>query len=208
MGGVGSKYPTQVLLAEDQHPVGDLGPHCQDEAFGEAVSSRITPRPERSAAPKRSAWPGAYAHSMPSSPPTTPPCTPRSRRRPPTLLDLRGVGPVVAAIVLHAWSHPGRIHSEAAFAALGGIAPLPASSGDTRRHRLNRGGDRRLNRAIYTITLTRLGHDPRTRACLARRTAQGRTKREIIRSLKRYISRELYRTLTAIQPRPAQLGKA
>jgi transposase len=120
----------------------------------------------------------------------------------PALLNLRGVGPVVGAIVLHARSHPGRIHSEATFAALGGISPLPASSGNTRRHRLNRGGDRRLNRAIYTITLTRLGHDPRTRAYLARRTAEGRTKREIIRSLKRYISRELFRTLNAIQSLP------
>jgi transposase len=64
----------------------------------------------------------------------------------PQLLDVRGVGPVVAATVLQAWSHPGRVHSEAAFAALAGVAPLPASSGNTRRHRLNRGGDRRLNR--------------------------------------------------------------
>ncbi len=114
----------------------------------------------------------------------------------PELLQLRGVGPVVAAIVLQAWSHPGRIHSEAAFAALAGVAPLPASSGNTRRHRLNRGGDRRLNRALYTVALTRLGHDPRTRDYAARRTTEGRTRREIIRSLKRYISRELFRTLT------------
>ncbi len=64
----------------------------------------------------------------------------------PQLLDVRGVGPVVAATVLQAWSHPGRVHSEAAFAALAGVAPLPASSGNTRRHRLNRGGNRRLNR--------------------------------------------------------------
>ena len=120
----------------------------------------------------------------------------------PQLLDLRGVGPVVAATVLQAWSHPGRVHSEAAFAALGGVSPLPASSGNTHRHRLNRGGDRRLNRAIYTVALTRLGHDPRTREYFARRTAEGRTRREIIRSLKRYISRELFRTLTAAHLRP------
>jgi transposase len=120
----------------------------------------------------------------------------------PELLQVRGVGPVVAATVLHAWSHPGRIHSEAAFAALAGVAPLPASSGNTRRHRLNRGGDRRLNRALYTVALTRLGHDPRTRDYLARRTAEGSTRREIIRVLKRYISRELFRLLTATQPRP------
>jgi transposase len=109
---------------------------------------------------------------------------------------------VVAATVLHAWSHPGRIHSEAAFAALAGVSPLPASSGNTRRHRLNRGGDRRLNRALYTAALTRLGHDPRTRDYLARRTTEGSTRREIIRVLKRYISRELFRLLTATQPRP------
>jgi hypothetical protein len=88
----------------------------------------------------------------------------------PELLKVRGVGPVVAATVLHAWSHPGRIHSEAAFAALAGVSPLPASSGHTRRHRLNRGGDRRRNRALYTVALTRLGHHPRTRDYLARRT--------------------------------------
>jgi transposase len=121
----------------------------------------------------------------------------------PQLLDVRGVGPVVAATVLQAWSHPGRVHSEAAFAALAGVAPLPASSGNTRRHRLNRGGDRRLNRALYTIALTRLGHDPRTRAYFARRTAEGATRRETIRILKRYISRELFRLLTATQPRPS-----
>jgi transposase len=120
----------------------------------------------------------------------------------PALLEVRGVGPVVAATVLQAWSHPGRVHSEAAFAALAGAAPLPASSGNTRRHRLNRGGDRRLNRALYTVALTRLGHDPRTRAYLARRTAEGSTRREVIRILKRYISRELFRLLTATQPRP------
>ncbi|MCO1659742.1 transposase [Pseudonocardia sp. S2-4] len=66
-------------------------------------------------------------------------------------------------------------HSEAALAALAGVAPLPASSGSTRRHRLNRGGDRRLNRALYTVALTRLGRDPRTRAYLARRTTEGGT---------------------------------
>lgn len=118
----------------------------------------------------------------------------------PQLLTVRGVGPVVAATVLHAWSHPGRIHSEAAFAALAGVSPLPASSGNTRRHRLNRGGDRRLNRALYTVALTRLGHDRRTRDYLARRTAEGATRREIIRVLKRYISRELFRLLAATQP--------
>lgn len=115
----------------------------------------------------------------------------------PQLLDLPGVGAVVAATVLLAWSHPGRIRSEAAFAALAGASPLPASSGNTTRHRLNRGGDRRLNRALYTVALVRMGHDPRTRAYVTRRTAEGRTKREVMRNLKRYISRQLFRTLAA-----------
>jgi transposase len=115
----------------------------------------------------------------------------------PQLLDLAGVGPVVAATALLAWSHSGRIRSEAAFAALAGVSPLPASSGNTIRHRLNRGGDRRLNRALYTVALVRMSCDPATRAYVTRRTAEGRTKREIMRNLKRYISRKIYRVLNA-----------
>lgn len=116
----------------------------------------------------------------------------------PQLLALPGVGAVVAATVLLAWSHPGRVRSEAAFAALAGASPLPASSGNTTRYRLNRGGDRRLNRALYTVALVRMGHDPRTRDYVTRRTREGRTKREIMRSLKRYISRQLFRTLNGV----------
>ncbi len=107
-----------------------------------------------------------------------------------------GVGAVNAAVLLTVWSHPGRIHSEAAFAAIAGVSPLPASSGKTTRHRLNRGGDRRLNRALHSILLTRLRTDPATRAYVERRTADGRTPKEIRRSLKRYIARQLYRLLT------------
>ncbi|GAA2914045.1 IS110 family transposase [Actinoplanes cyaneus] len=121
----------------------------------------------------------------------------------PQLLDLPGVGAVVAATVLLAWSHPGRVRSEAAFAALAGVSPLPASSGNTTRYRLNRGGDRRLNRALYTVALVRMGHDPRTRDYVARRTSEGRAKREIMRSLKRYISRQLFRTLQGANPTPS-----
>lgn len=113
----------------------------------------------------------------------------------PDLLDQRGVGPIVAAVVLCAWSHPGRIRSDAAFAMLAGTAPIPASSGLTNRHRLNRSGDRQLNRAIHTIVLSRLRYDPATRAYAQRRQAQGRTDREIKRCLKRYITRQLYRQL-------------
>jgi transposase len=115
----------------------------------------------------------------------------------PGLTDRHGIGPVSAAQAIVSFSHPGRCRSEAAFAALAGTNPLEASSGQTVRHRLNRGGDRALNRAIHTIALTRIRSCPRTRAYVERRTAQGKTPREIRRCLKRYIARELYRTLTA-----------
>ena len=113
----------------------------------------------------------------------------------PGLTSRYGVGPVSAAQAIVSFSHPGRCRSEAAFAALGGTSPLPASSGRTIRHRLNRGGDRALNRAIHAIALTRMRSCPRTRAYIARRTAEGKTTREIRRCLKRYIARELYRQL-------------
>jgi len=112
------------------------------------------------------------------------------------LTDLHGVGPVSAAQVIVSFSHPGRCRSDAAFAALAGTSPLQASSGRTERHRLNRGGDRALNRAIHTIATTRMRSCPKTRAYIARRTAEGMSTREIRRCLKRYITRQLYRTLT------------
>jgi transposase len=111
------------------------------------------------------------------------------------LLDLPGVGPIVAATVLTAWSHPGRCRDDAAFASLAGAAPIPASSGKTVRYRLNRSGDRQLNRALHTIAHSRLRYDPATRAYAERRRAQGKTDREIKRCLKRYIARQLYRQL-------------
>lgn len=120
----------------------------------------------------------------------------------PELLKMPGIGAVSAAQILVVWSHPGRIRSEAALAAIAGTSPIPASSGNTTRHRLNRGGDRRLNRAFYTVALTRMGHDPDTRAYVQRRTAQGHSKREIMRCLKRYITRQVYRTLTTHPPLP------
>jgi transposase len=121
----------------------------------------------------------------------------------PQILELPGVGPIVAAAVLVAWSHPGRVRSDAALAALAGTCPIPASSGNTVRHRLNRGGDRRLNRALTTITIVRMRTDPATRAYVARRRAEGRTTKEIMRCLKRYITRQLFQTLTAAHPMPA-----
>lgn len=114
----------------------------------------------------------------------------------PDLLAQPGVGPIVAATILCAWSHPGRIHSEAAFAMLAGVAPIPANSGQVKtRYRLNRHGDRRLNRALHTIVITRTTYDPATRAYITRRTTDGKTRPEIRRCLKRYIARDLFRLL-------------
>jgi transposase len=114
----------------------------------------------------------------------------------PALLAVAGVGPDVAGqLLVTAGDNPQRLRSEAAFAMLCGVAPLPASSGRTHRHRLNRGGDRHANAALYRIVLCRLHYDPRTRAYLARRTSQGLSKPEIIRCLKRYIAREIYTAL-------------
>jgi len=116
------------------------------------------------------------------------------------LTALPGIGPISAARVIVAWSHPGRFRSEAAFAALAGVSPIEASSGQTTRHRLNRGGDRLLNAAIHTIVLVRLRADPETKAYAARRTLQGKSSREIRRCLKRYVARQLHRHLTAHPP--------
>ena len=115
----------------------------------------------------------------------------------PGLTARPGIGPVSAAQVVVSFSHLGRVRNDAAFAALAGTSPVPASSGQTVRHRLNRGGDRALNRAIHTIALVRMRSCARTRAYVRRRTAEGKSTREIRRIIKRYITRELYRTLTA-----------
>src|SRR3954464_5943989 len=114
----------------------------------------------------------------------------------PDLLEEFGVGPIVAATVLCAWSHPGRIHSEAAFAMLAGVAPIPANSGRvTNRYRLNRYGDRTLNNALHTVVQIRIQYQQTTRDYIARRTAEGKTSREIKRCLARYVARDLYRLL-------------
>lgn len=118
----------------------------------------------------------------------------------PVLLEMTGVGAVTAAVIMAVWSHPGRIRSEAALAQIAGTCPIPASSGNTTRHRLNRGGDRQLNRAINTIVLTRMRMDPATRAYVERRSAEGKTTKEISRSLKRYVTRQIHRALTASPP--------
>lgn len=116
----------------------------------------------------------------------------------PKLLDRHGVGPdTAAALLITAGDNPQRLTSAAAFAALCGVNPIEASSGKTTRHRLNRGGDRRANSALYTIVLTRLGRDQRTREYANRRTTQGKSTKEIIRCLKRYVARELFPIITA-----------
>ena len=111
----------------------------------------------------------------------------------PNLIARPGVGiDTAAALLIAAGDNPDRLDSEAAFAALCGTNPLPASSGRTVRHRLNRAGDRDANNALWRIVITRMAHDPRTRVYVQRRTAEGLSKREIIGCLKRYIARELY----------------
>jgi transposase len=117
-------------------------------------------------------------------------------------LAKQGVAIQVAGTLLATTGdNPGRVHKEASFAALCGASPVDASSGKQLRHRLNRGGDRQANSALWTIAMTRLAHDPRTKAYAARRTAEGKTKKEIIRCLKRYIAREIYKALCR-SPRP------
>jgi transposase len=118
----------------------------------------------------------------------------------PQLLDEAGVGPIVAAQLIVTWSHPGRVRSEAAFARLAGAAPIPASSGQTNRHRLSRGGDRQLNRALHTIALHRRQHDAAIKDYIARRIAEGKTRRDAVRLLKRDLARHLYRLLEQQTP--------
>lgn len=118
------------------------------------------------------------------------------------LLQEKGFGPVTAAICLTAWSHQGRVRSEAAYASLAGVNPIPASSGNTVRHRLNRGGDRTLNKALHMIALSRMTFDAQTIEYVQKRQAEGRTKREIRRCVKRYLARRIYRTLNATNPTP------
>ncbi len=112
-----------------------------------------------------------------------------------------GVGPISAAQIVCAWSHPGRLRSEAAFAALGGVAPIPASSGQVQRHRLNRSGDRQLNCALHTIVICRLARHTETQAYAARRATEGKTSREITRCLKRHLARRLFKLLEAAPQR-------
>jgi transposase len=119
----------------------------------------------------------------------------------PALRELLGIGPdSAAALLIAAGDNPGRLRSEAAFAALCGASPVEASSGKTRRHRLNRGGDRQANAALHRVVIVRLRWHQPTRDYVARRTAEGKTKKEILRCLKRYVAREVF----AVLPQPGE----
>lgn len=119
-------------------------------------------------------------------------------RAAPALLELKGVGSDVAGQLLATvGDNPDRLRSQAAFAHLCGVAPIPASSGRRDRHRLNRGGDRAANHALHTVVLCRMRHEERTRAYVERRTADGLAKKDIMRCLKRYVAREVYQVLTS-----------
>jgi transposase len=121
----------------------------------------------------------------------------------PTLLNCYGVGPdTAAALLIAAGDNPERLHTEASFAALCGASPIEASSGKTQRHRLNRGGDRQANSALYTIVIARLRWDTQTQNYIARRQAEGKTRREAIRCLKRYVAREIYQIITNTHKAP------
>jgi len=115
----------------------------------------------------------------------------------PEMMELQGIGNDVAAkLVIAAGSNPQRMKSEASFAALCGVSPVNASSGKQQRHRLNQGGNRKANNALYTIAITRMKHDPETKKYVNKKTAEGKTKKETIRQLKRHISRQIYKQLT------------
>jgi transposase len=125
----------------------------------------------------------------------------------PELVSLAGIGTENAAtLLIVAGDNPQRLGSEASFASLCGVSPIEASSGKVVRHRLNRGGNREANRALYMICLARMRRDQRTQEYVARRTAEGKSKREIIRCLKRYVAREVYRVLVSCSASPSPTG--
>ena len=115
----------------------------------------------------------------------------------PELLEEPGIGPYTAAVILAAWAYPGRVRSEAAFARLAGTAPIPAGSGNhADHHRLDRGGDRRLNRALHIATLVRMRQHDETLSYVRKRMSEGKTTREIRRQIKRYLTRKIFKLLT------------
>lgn len=131
------------------------------------------------------------------------------REQAPEVLKLFGVGPITAAQILVSWSHLGRFRSEAAFATFAGVASIPASSGLTNKHRLNKGGDRQLNRAMHTITLIRMRLAPATKTYVARRVSEGKSSRDAQRCLKRNICRQIFKILERrSQPNAEELPQA
>jgi transposase len=118
----------------------------------------------------------------------------------PQLLEQQSIGTVTAAVIIGRTAGAQRFRSEACFARHCGTAPIPASSGNTTRHRLHRGGDRQLNRAIHIIALGRMAWDPETRAYIQRRVSEGKTKREALRCLKRHIARQIWHLLYSLPP--------
>ncbi|HEY6713119.1 MAG TPA: IS110 family transposase [Rubrobacter sp.] len=125
----------------------------------------------------------------------------------PELVSLPGIGTDHAAtLLIVAGDNPQRLRSEASFASLCGVSPIEASSGKVVRHRLNHGGNREANRALYMTCLARMRRDRRTQEYFARRTAEGKSKREIIRCLKRYVAREVYRVLISCLARSSPIG--
>jgi transposase len=126
----------------------------------------------------------------------------------PELVCLPGIGTDHAAtLLIVAGDNPQRLRSEASFASLCGVSPVEASSGKVVRHRLNRGGNRDANRALHMICMVRMAMDGRTQQYVARRTAEGKSKREILRCLKRYVAREVYRVLVvAVEASPLTTG--
>ena len=124
-----------------------------------------------------------------------------TRTAAPALVDGFGIGPDTAAtLLIAAGSNPDRLHSEAAFASLCGVNPIPASSGKTNRHRLNRGGHRHANAALHRIVVVRLRYEERTQAYMRRRITEGMSKAEVIRCLKRYVAREVFAVLRNSAP--------
>ena len=141
-------------------------------------------------------WPGAPCPSRPRSQSSTPSSSPLVADTAPELVARVGIGVESAsALLVAAGDNPERLRNEATFAHLCGASPIDASSGKHQRHRLNRGGDRQANSALWKIVITRMVYDPRTRDYIERRIKQGLTKKEAIRCLKRYIAREVYNHL-------------
>jgi len=131
------------------------------------------------------------------------------RQHTPQLLECYGVGPdTAAALLIATGDNPERLRSESSFASLCSVSPVEASSGKTQRRRLNRGGDRQANSALYTIVLARLRWETRSRSYVGRRIAKGKTRREAIRCLKRYVARELYTIIIRAHTLPKEQAQA